>query len=528
MYTRELQNNMSILNVFKQTGQASKSIKTTPFSEIMGKQYQNNVSVRKDATLYNEKQTNEVKQTKVKPATTNPYSKKSESVDEPKKTTSDVPDQKTDTVQKEPNVKAVETEPTESKAVVSDDEHSIKEALEKKIKVSEEELNQLMLLLDLNLTDLQQLVNSESIDVSLLQEICTTLSQLEIASSLDTNNGPDKTLVDQLSNQLKTLMEPLQNQKIESNAGEVKSFKEVLDKIETLLKQSDPLPNEKTVANETQSSQAFKAETPVLLDKIKALMDQSEGDMPEAEVKTAMVKESVQPRVQTDTTVKAESVETVEPVKMVDTSNPKSSEEHTAKDESGKSETLVSVSKEGDLVVTKSDSESNSILDQITLKQPSSITNGTQNNVSSALRSNIFGQIMDAVKANVKLDDNGSHMLVKLNPEQLGSVELKISIHKGVVLAEINVENEMVKATVESNLDDLKHSLSQKGYHLNQINVSVDSGKKEQEQQFAFNKGNKSKRGIALDEVDDLKELILEHSNYQEDLYETSTINYFA
>lgn len=545
MYTRELQNNMSILNVFKQTGQASDANKTTQFSDVIGKKYQSSALSQKNINLYS-KSTDTVTQSTFKPTTSNQYQKNNESLNESKKseynvtdtktdTKTDVkPDAKTDTTHAKTNIQETESKLSNTKDIASEDEQAVKEALAEKMKVSAEELDQLMALMDVDLTELQQLVNSESVDVNLLQEICTTLSQLEISSSLDETGDLDKMLVDKLSNQFRALMTALQNQQTGMNKSDETGVSEFIDKLETLLKQSDQSGDKTVVARGEQTTQEVDLsdeETTMLFDKIRALLAKSDDPTSKTEVKTATLKSDVQPTSRTETEVKTESAETVNKVvasKLVDTSADKSSKESTSERKSESSETVVSVSKEGDLVVTKSTSETSSILDQIILKQPSSITNGTQTSASSALRSNIFSQVMDAVQTNIKLDENGSHMLMKLNPEQLGSVELKISIHKGVVLAEINVENEMVKATVESNLDDLKHSLSQKGYQLNQISVSIDSGKKEQEQQFAFNKGAKSKRGLAIDEASDLEALLLENTNYQADPYDTSTINYYA
>lgn len=551
MYTRELQNNMSILNVFKQTGQASKKNMTTHFSDVIGKRYQSSALNRKDITLYNQQTDNKTKST-FKSTISNQSLKNNASLNEHKKSEYNLADTKTDIktdanldansdkktdvshAKTDTNNKEIESKFSNTKDVASNDEQTIKDALAEKLKVSADELDQLMALMDVDLTELQQLVSSESLDVNLLQEICTTLSQIEISSSLDETQNLDETLVDKLADQFKSLMTSLQNQQTGMNKNDESGVRDFIDKLETLLKQPEQSGVKTVIANDEQTTQTVdlsEEEVTVLFDKIKALTAKSNDHTSNTEVKTSATKSDTQSASQTETGIKTEAVENANKVvasKLVDTSDGKNAKESALEHKSEQSETVVSVSKEGDLVITKSTSETNSILDQITLKQPSSITNGTQTSASSALRSNIFSQVMDAVQTNIKLDDNGSHMLMKLNPEQLGSVELKISIHKGVVLAEINVENEMVKATVESNLDDLKQSLSQKGYQLNQINVSIDSGKKEQEQQFAFNKSSKSKRGVAIDETGDLEALLLENTNYQDDPYDTSTINYYA
>lgn len=161
---------------------------------------------------------------------------------------------------------------------------------------------------------------------------------------------------------------------------------------------------------------------------------------------------------------------------------------------------------------------------QVMMKQGNMLTTQTLQ-VSPAQRQDVFTQIMDAIKGHIKLSDDGTTMLIKLQPEQLGNVELKLNLHKGIVLAEIKVENEMVKAAIESNLDDLKQSLSNKGYAIDQLNVSVDSGKKNRQEAFGGSKRSKTSekndKNETVETVDTIK-------RYVPDEYEGSTINYYG
>ncbi|MBS7528398.1 flagellar hook-length control protein FliK [Fusibacter paucivorans] len=144
-------------------------------------------------------------------------------------------------------------------------------------------------------------------------------------------------------------------------------------------------------------------------------------------------------------------------------------------------------------------------------------------------RQEVFSQVMNAIKANLTVGEHGSQMLIKLQPEQLGDVEVKVSMHKGVVLAEIKVENETVKAAIETNLDQLKNALSQKGYNTNQISVAIDSGKKE-EGSASYNQWAQSqKQNNKIDVEEDtafIEKLTTGYMN--EGVYETSTIDYFG
>jgi flagellar hook-length control protein FliK len=141
----------------------------------------------------------------------------------------------------------------------------------------------------------------------------------------------------------------------------------------------------------------------------------------------------------------------------------------------------------------------------------------------------IFTQVMEGIKGNLTVNELGSHLSIKLQPEQLGEVELKLTMHKGVVLAEIKVENETVKAAIETNLDQLKQSLTQKGYQTSGISVSVDSGKKEndqtsQQQQFKL---KRKVNEVTHDEATSFLEKIA--LNYNDDMVDaTSTIDFFG
>ena len=99
--------------------------------------------------------------------------------------------------------------------------------------------------------------------------------------------------------------------------------------------------------------------------------------------------------------------------------------------------------------------------------------------VSENFEKNVMKQVTDFTQNSIKVLKNSSEMILKLKPENLGKVSLKLTIHKGVVEAEFNVENQSVKAILESNLMDLKNSLSNKGYQLEGLDVSVDQGDKE-------------------------------------------------
>lgn len=84
----------------------------------------------------------------------------------------------------------------------------------------------------------------------------------------------------------------------------------------------------------------------------------------------------------------------------------------------------------------------------------------------------VFNQIKETIST--KFDGKISEMKVLLDPKSLGKVELKLTIEKGNVLAEFEVQNTIVKQAIESNLQDLRNALSEKGYALEGLDVSVN------------------------------------------------------
>lgn len=111
---------------------------------------------------------------------------------------------------------------------------------------------------------------------------------------------------------------------------------------------------------------------------------------------------------------------------------------------------------------------------EIAVQSRSEVQVHFENMVSGAARP-VMTQVTEAVRANFATLASGQVVEIQLNPEQLGKVELKLHIHKGVIEAEIKVENQQVKSAIESSMAELKQSLSQRGYEVKDVSVSVDS-----------------------------------------------------
>lgn len=138
-------------------------------------------------------------------------------------------------------------------------------------------------------------------------------------------------------------------------------------------------------------------------------------------------------------------------------------------------------------------------------------------------QSRIMEQVIESVKTNFKADDMKSEMIMKLKPESLGNVSLKVSIEKGVVMAELQVESQAVKQALESNLQDLRSALQDKGFNVFDLNVSV---RKDNQNQQQNNSGKSSQTRVARLEgnVERLEQRLMS----LESAHNQSTIDYLG
>ncbi|WP_430882792.1 flagellar hook-length control protein FliK [Fusibacter sp. JL216-2] len=100
------------------------------------------------------------------------------------------------------------------------------------------------------------------------------------------------------------------------------------------------------------------------------------------------------------------------------------------------------------------------------------------------LAQNIMSQVLDGTKLNINPTENGQQIILRLRPEELGNVDLKLSVEKGILMAEFNVESQVVKETLESNMSDLKQALAEKGYNIEGMQVSVGQEQTDQQGQL--------------------------------------------
>lgn len=396
------------------------------------------------------------------------------------------------------------------------DRNALKKMVKAKLKsitgLDDEALNDLLGKMTVDLAALFVKIDE---DVSVVSQLKDLMVDLELTDLLQTQVS-EKNLM-QVANQLDQLIA-------------------AMNKLVETVEDSEGKVSEEASPHLMQAIQALSR----LTSKLKS-SDGEEAISPK-EIRTEIVKALVTPHepIQAEAEDSNKSGEQVKPVALTLTSEAQIPTEHdnispkipddTPKQPMGtQPEILVNkttqVAVENQVEVEAESVEVKGVgLHQLFMKQGNSVVSQTVQSTPQ-LKQEVFSQLMDAIKGHIKLSDHGTAMIVKLQPEQLGNVELKLNLQKGIVLAEIKVENEIVKAAIESNLDDLKQSLNSKGYTIDQLSVHVDSGKKNRQE--TYQPQSRKNRNQRKDDEGSI-EIIETVGRYLIDEYEGSTINYYG
>lgn len=126
--------------------------------------------------------------------------------------------------------------------------------------------------------------------------------------------------------------------------------------------------------------------------------------------------------------------------------------------------------------------------------------------VTNPFEEKIMQQVIKGTQISMNVGKDVSEMMIKLNPKDLGNVSLKISLKNDELIAEFNVENKTVKEVLESRLEDLKTALSDKGFNIQGLDVSVNQDANDQFKSYEeFIKQQKGKKKIeSLDGIEGL------------------------
>lgn len=139
---------------------------------------------------------------------------------------------------------------------------------------------------------------------------------------------------------------------------------------------------------------------------------------------------------------------------------------------------IKEVSKNGqinfdDLDFEQSDSNEDSNTNMASsIKFASNISKTTNSKVNPTFENMVLKQVTDEIKLNIKKDISTLEM--KLEPETLGKVTLRIALEKGALNIKVLAQDDKVKETLENNIEELKSVLEEQGLNVENLEVSVN------------------------------------------------------
>lgn len=140
-------------------------------------------------------------------------------------------------------------------------------------------------------------------------------------------------------------------------------------------------------------------------------------------------------------------------------------------------------------------------------------------------------EVVDQVINKIKITDadNLKSIEIKLEPEQLGKLTLKVVMENGVLTAKLIAESEKVKAAIQSNISELKDSMLEQGINITAVDVSVDSeAQGEQGNQDGFEAALRSRRISSAVFNDILEDTAINEIDANNPYIDTEEINYLA
>ena len=133
-------------------------------------------------------------------------------------------------------------------------------------------------------------------------------------------------------------------------------------------------------------------------------------------------------------------------------------------------------------------------------------------------------------KAKLIIDDNKQEIKIRLKPEILGELMLKMEVEKGTVLAKIMVDNYRTKELIEANLYQLKEDMKENGLKIKTFQVFVGTNEdfqRENRQGFNFKK-RPGKLKVKNEDLKEIKTYGVNNFINTREVYEDGSINLFA
>lgn len=156
-----------------------------------------------------------------------------------------------------------------------------------------------------------------------------------------------------------------------------------------------------------------------------------------------------------------------------------------------------SVSEDVEPVDTQADSNNMQTVETVSVhkihSQQSSMTVGTQTTASASNQVNISKEdVLAQIHSKLQMMNSTSNtkLTMVLNPESLGKVSIQLMNTKDGLTAELQVASQAVKDILDSNLSNLKDTLSAQGVQVNDMSVKVSQSENNADMDYTEQEGN--------------------------------------
>ena len=186
-----------------------------------------------------------------------------------------------------------------------------------------------------------------------------------------------------------------------------------------------------------------------------------------------------------------------------------------------------SVSEDVEPVDTQADSNNMQTVETVSVhkvhSQQSTMTVGTQTTTSASNQVNISKEdVLAQIHSKLQMMNSTSNtkLTMVLNPESLGKVSIQLMNTKDGLTAELQVASQAVKDILDSNLSNLKDTLSAQGVQVNDMSVKVSQSENNADMDYTEqegNGGNKQEQEKRHQEQEKEKEFEKMFSKFQND-----------
>ena len=186
-----------------------------------------------------------------------------------------------------------------------------------------------------------------------------------------------------------------------------------------------------------------------------------------------------------------------------------------------------SVSEDVEPVDTQADTNNMQTVETVSVhkvhSQQSTMTVGTQTTASASNQVNISKEdVLAQIHSKLQMMNSTSNakLTMVLNPESLGKVSIQLINTKDGLTAELQVASQTVKDILDSNLSNLKDTLSAQGVQVNDMSVKVSQSENNADMDYTEqegNGGNKQEQEKRHQEQEQEKEFEKMFSKFQND-----------